>query len=136
MTRGRVRRDIYVRGKRGMVPSEDYIIFNFSMRATRLNPAITSNWSRLANIPRSDYVRGSFQIETNSPERTAHYQDRTSILLIDNRSIGYNVVRGGNSRELTARAPTATSSFYHRSGMSGISCIVPSKYDTIEIHEF
>lgn len=28
----------------------DYIIFNFSMRATRLNPTITSNWSRLANI--------------------------------------------------------------------------------------
>lgn len=42
---------IYVRGKHGMVPSGDYIIFNFSMRATRLNPAITSNWSRLANIP-------------------------------------------------------------------------------------
>lgn len=52
----------------------DYIIFNFSMRAIRLNPAITSNWSRLANILvviRPCLWLRLVQIEVNSPERGA-----------------------------------------------------------------
>ena len=53
----------------------DYIIFNFSMRATRLNPTITSNWSRLANILvviRPCLWPRLVQIEANSPERVPH----------------------------------------------------------------
>lgn len=130
MTRAALGHDVYVRGKRGMIPFEDYIIFNFSMRATRLNPAITSNWLRLANIPVviRPYVHGgSFQIETNSPERTAHYQDRTSIRMID-RSIGYNVVRAGGERKLERAFRRCTARGCNRdviflSGMLGISCI-------------